>query len=164
MQRPIEHQRLHPPARMAYQLCQKPMLNNKSVPSQRSSQQARTKKDQLRSNAESIAKISVCKLHGASRQGQPCSPVPVSHQQEDKVGDQTFTRLPFLASWNMTNGMGIILSSRCILSHALFWTAEFGGNRRTERGKKIWNLYLDGSISHSLSNLSHNRNTTKWAQ
>lgn len=99
-----------------------------------------------------------------SHQGQPCSPVPVSHQQEDKVGDQTFTRLPFLASWNMTNGMGIILSSRCILSHALFWTAEFGGNRRTERGKKIWNLYLDGSISHSLSNLSHNRNTTKWAQ
>jgi hypothetical protein len=100
-----------PPARMAYQLCQKPMLNNKSVPSQRSSQQVRTKKDQLRSNAESIAKISVCKLHGAFPSGTAMLPCACQSPARGQGGrpDLYTAAVPGLVKHDEWNGYHTII-------------------------------------------------------
>jgi hypothetical protein len=90
----------------------------------------------------------------------PCSPVPVTtHQQESKMGHhQTFARLPFSALWNMgTSYMTSGMAARCILSHVLFWTAEFGGNKRAERKKNL--VLLFRWIHLSLHHHSHNGNT-----
>lgn len=112
--------------------------------------------DELRSNAESVAKISVCKLHSASRHGHACSNVPVP------VAALTS---PAREQGGPTDLVKHGMAARCILSHALlFWTACRIRPEATkaQRQNKIWYLffYLDGSISLSLRHHSHSENTT----
>lgn len=111
--------------------------------------------DELRSNAESVAKISVCKLHSASRHGHACSNVPVP------VAALTS---PAREQGGPTDLVKHGMAARCILSHALlFWTACRIRPEATkaQRQNKVWYLFfiwMDPSLS--LRHHSHSENTT----
>jgi hypothetical protein len=112
-------------------------LNNKSLPSWGAAYQ------QLPSNAESIAKISVCKLPFASHQVHaPC----ICHQQENKMtGHMALRPCETLVhdKWNSSH-------HRCILNHALLGPQNL---KATRGSSKNWWLYLDGwSISLYIMN------------
>jgi hypothetical protein len=83
--------------------------------------------DELRSNAESVAKISVCKLHSASRHGHACSNVPVP------VAALTS---PAREQGGPTDLVKHGMAARCILSHTHCFSgpqhAGSGGNKSTE--------------------------------
>jgi hypothetical protein len=148
MRRPLEHHKVAPWIRnrgtsvyaaceMVYQHCHK-LKENVCRPGD----------DQLSSNAESVTKISVCKLHSASYQGH--APLYLSPLTSKR------------AKWATTRPLHGCRFRPCEtwVHHTwqvewqpdAFWATCCFGPQNSEatkgpRERKIWYFYLDGSIS-----------------
>lgn len=102
--------------------------------------------DELRSNAESVAKISVCKLHSASRHGHACSNVPVpvpalTSPAREQGGPTDLVK----------HGMAAPMQSEPRIAFLDRMQDPAGGNKSTETKQDLVPFFLFRWIHLSLS-------------